>query len=220
MRTVKEWYEVLDKITRGHIPLSGGKRGILQGGIARVNSLIDKGMLSPNSDILDLGCGNGRMAVGLEALEFPVKSYTGIDCVIESVDWCNDVFPDWSFFHLDVHNSFYNPSGSIMPESIHLPIQDSGIDYAVAWSVMTHIERPSAAIRYMSEIYRVLRTGGVACVTWFISENQNMLSGSAKKTVFKKPIVLDMLKRFHIREIAPDYTDPGSGQIVTLLEKM
>lgn len=74
--------------------------------------------LRPDSHVLDVGCGTGRVAAPLTEY-LTTGSYTGIDVVKSSIEWCEEVFRDFEnfhFIHTDLYSKFYNPNASLTAE--------------------------------------------------------------------------------------------------------
>src|SRR6266498_4818050 len=70
---------------------------------------IDLGGLQPTDDVLDLGCGIGRMAIPLT--EYLTGRYEGIDVVPRAIAWCRDnitpICPSFTFQVADIRNTQY-----------------------------------------------------------------------------------------------------------------
>jgi len=138
-------------------------------GIARL--LEEHCGLAPESRVLDVGCGIGRVARALTAVVTPPGSHLGFDVSRTDIRWCRSHlgrrFPAFSFVHADVRNPVYNPRGRVEPTNFSFPCADSSVDVVVATSLFTHL-LDAAAARYMSEVARVLRPGGRCLATFFL----------------------------------------------------
>ncbi len=103
------------------------------------------GRLEPQESVLDIGCGIGRMAIPMTAY-LDKGSYAGFDIIPFGIKWCRDRitprFPGFRFSHADIHNSAYNPGGTIAPEDFRFPYPDATFDFAFATSVFTHLVQP------------------------------------------------------------------------------
>jgi ubiquinone/menaquinone biosynthesis C-methylase UbiE len=133
--------------------------------------------LQPSDQVLDIGCGIGRMARVLAPELRPPGSYDGFDIVPAGISWCQEHYtatPAAFRFRLaDVHNSAYNPNGRLSAADYRFPYPDRSFDLALATSVFTHL-RADAADRYLAETARVLRPGGRLFATWFLLGGDGM----------------------------------------------
>jgi len=130
--------------------------------------------LSPEHDVLDIGCGIGRVAIPMTAFLAPGGSYEGFDIVDMGIKWCQKKIskkhPNFRFQLADIYNRHYNPGGKVSGEKFVFPYQDNSFDVAYATSVFTHM-MPDAVRNYLSEIHRVLKPGGKALCTFFILDD-------------------------------------------------
>ena len=135
--------------------------------------LVDHG-LRADSDVLDIGCGIGRVAVAL----IPVLTegtYEGFDIVPQFIRWCSREItprhPRFRFRLADVRNRQYNRHGGSPAAEYEFPFADSAFDVALAASVFTHME-PDGVRRYLEETFRVLRPGGSLACTFFLVDDE------------------------------------------------
>lgn len=121
-------------------------------------------------DLLDMGCGYGRLAYGLRRAGFQGR-YRGFDILGEHIDWLNRHFaaPDdaarYDFDFLNVHNARYNPHGQPF-DALALPYVADSVDCIVAYSVFTHMYE-SDIRQYLRRVGRLLRAGGAWLATFF-----------------------------------------------------
>ena len=127
--------------------------------------------LKPHHSVLDVGCGAGRVAVGLVNYITPPGQYHGFDTYPFGIQWCNErIAPPYPHFHFsvsDVHNSTYNPFSNVKARDYVFPFGDDTFDVVVLKSVFTHMF-PDEVTNYTTEIARVLRPGGHALITFFL----------------------------------------------------
>lgn len=132
------------------------------------------GRLEPHERVLDAGCGYGRLAVPLTSY-LTTGEYAGFDIDARAIAWCrrhiSTRHANFWFAHADIANSYYNPSGTIAPETFTFPCADSSVDVVVATSLFTHL-LPQAAARYVSEVARTLRPGGRAVLSFFLLDDE------------------------------------------------
>jgi SAM-dependent methyltransferase len=131
------------------------------------------GRLRPEEDVLDVGSGVGRVAVGLTG--WLQGRYEGIDVVRRGIEWCEREitprFPNFHFQVADLYNRHYNPVGRVSASEYRFPFEDRSFDFVVLTSVFTHL-LPPARDNYISEIARVLRPTGRCFATFFLLDDK------------------------------------------------
>ena len=148
--------------------------------------LIDFCGLRPDSKVLDIGSGIGRMAVPLTDYLNSQGSYDGIDIVESGVTWCQQKihprFANFNFHLIDVYNKTYNPGGTQKSSEYRFPFPDKSFDVIFLTSVFTHMF-PDDVKNYIREIGRVLRPEGRCLITFFLLNEESMgLIGLGKDT--------------------------------------
>lgn len=136
---------------------------------------IRKGGLRPDSRVLDIGSGIGRMAVPLtQYLDTAKARYAGIDPVVGGVNWCRQNitarYSNFEFRHLDIAHDLYNPKGSVSGLTLTLPFADKSFDFVIMTSVVTHLP-PDEVKSYLEQISRVLAPGGKLFMTAFVVDD-------------------------------------------------
>lgn len=96
-------------------------------------------------DVLDWGCGPGRVAVHV-IRDYPDVTLRGCDIDAEAIAWCNENIASGQF--------------DVAPVRPPLPYPDASFDAVLAVSVMTHLKRRMQT-RWLREIARILRPDGV-----------------------------------------------------------
>jgi SAM-dependent methyltransferase len=133
-------------------------------------TLIQRG-LRPDSALLDIGSGYGRLAFGLIRQLDYVGRYEGFDLLPKQVKWSTEAITsrssNFQFTLLDVANSRYNRKGSIEARSMTFPYDDETFDMCALFSVFTHMYEAEIR-RYIGEIRRVIKTSGVCVATFFL----------------------------------------------------
>jgi len=138
--------------------------------------LIDLAGLTPESAVLDLGCGDGDLARQLVAYLGSLGSYDGLEVQARYVAELAVRFeplPNFRFHHADLRNSMYNPGGAIDPSTFRFPLGDNTIDLVVAKSLFTHL-LPDAAENYFRETSRVLVPNGVLYMTAYLLTEKSL----------------------------------------------
>jgi SAM-dependent methyltransferase len=130
---------------------------------------IEFGGLEAHHDVLDIGCGGGRMAAPL-LYHLEHGSYIGFDVHQESIAWCLEAIaprhPRFDFQFVDLHNGIYNRSDRDAADFV-FPYEEDTFDFAIATSVFTHMFHDEVA-NYLRQTFRVLRPGGAFFCTAFL----------------------------------------------------
>jgi ubiquinone/menaquinone biosynthesis C-methylase UbiE len=138
-------------------------------GVDQAWDWIDRGYIKPDSDVLDVGCGLGRVARPLAGY-IDTGSYTGIDIVESSIQWCQEHyrrFPRFRFIHADLKNSHYNLEAAAGATQYRFPVETSTFDYLWSTSVFTHMLIDEVD-GYLSEMARVSKPGSLLWNTFFL----------------------------------------------------
>ncbi|HSS36772.1 MAG TPA: class I SAM-dependent methyltransferase [Patescibacteria group bacterium] len=155
--------------------------------------------LTPDSVVLDVGCGYGRLGLGILHSTDHRGRYLGFDILQPQIDWCRTTispsFPMMRFAHLDIRNERYNPGGTIEPAKASFPARSASTDVCALFSVFTHLYRPDIE-RYLDEIRRVLRPGGVAVTTWFLFDQARLPDATSSSATYPMIHVLDEVTRY------------------------
>ena len=161
-------------------------RAFKENGEAFLKYYINLCQLRPDEAILDVGCGIGRKSIPLTRYLDQTGHYEGFDAARTGIDWCRDhvsmSYPNFNFQHADVFNGRYNPKGKIRDSQYRFPYESGSFDVAVAASVFTHM-LPGGMRNYVSEIARVLRTGGRGLLTFFLRNDESRALLEARKSV-------------------------------------
>ena len=154
-----------------------GKGDFEQHGQNFIRHFIDLADLQPDHRVLDVGCGIGRMAIPLTDYLSPQGGYWGFDIVKKGIKWCqkriSSKFHNFHFQHSDVYNLHYNSRGKIQGQDYQFPYESNFFDFVFLTSVFTHM-LPADMEQYLSEISRVLKTGGKCLITFFILNEEAM----------------------------------------------
>ena len=123
--------------------------------------------LNPRSQMLEVGCGVGRLVYELAGF-LTNGSYVGFDISPNAIAWLDEnyapMLPSYRFDLLDVHNSRYHRDGQVAAAQVRWPYDDDQFDFASAFSVFTHMQAPDVA-NYLAELARVLTADGIGVIT-------------------------------------------------------
>lgn len=135
------------------------------------NKLILVGGLRPEHNILDIGCGSGRLSLALMDYVSDAGSYTGIDIRADEIKWLSKHYTkkrkNFTFHHANLFNKFYHPSGIIPPVDYVFPFEDESFDFICLTSVFTHL-LPKELEHYVIEISRMLAPSGHVFASFFL----------------------------------------------------
>lgn len=164
----------MDRVRGRHDPLVPPRRMQFVGGGDFVavgdeflGHLVQLAGLTPGDDVLDVGCGIGRIARPLAGF-LRGGAYAGFDVNAEGIAWCRARYPARFRFELaDLRNARYHPGGRRDAGTFRFPYDDASFDVVVMTSVLTHLVAADAA-NYLAETRRVLRPGGRLLATFFL----------------------------------------------------
>jgi len=160
-----------------------------EGGDEFLEYFIKLGGLNPSENVLEVGCGVGRMAVPLTKY-LTSGSYDGFDIVETGIKWCKEEitsqFPNFHFRKADLYNKAYNPNGKYKASAYRFPYNDKSFDFIFLTSVFTHM-LPKEVENYLAEISRVLKRNGRCLITFFLlnTESINLIKAKLIKYDFK-----------------------------------
>lgn len=156
--------------------VTGSVEGFRASGERLVEMLRQLADLPPDTRVVDVGSGFGRLAVPLTRVLGPGGSYDGLDIGASGITWCNEKIaprhPNFRFTLADVYNKEYNPSGRFPASEYRFPYEDDSVDLVVLVSVFTHMLAPEME-HYLSEIHRILVKGGRCFATYFLVNEES-----------------------------------------------
>src|SRR5256714_5946755 len=175
---IPAWLDVRDRVTGKRDPLVPPRRWGLPSQCPGVGArileygLVDAGGLRPEEQVLDIGCGAGRVAAHLTRYLDPAAgSYEGFDVMPRAIDWAQKQIttrhPNFRFQLAEVRNDEYNPEAAGDASTYRFPYADGEFDLTFALSLYTHMF-PFQVANYLRETARVLRPGGRALATFFL----------------------------------------------------
>lgn len=119
--------------------------------ISALNKVGKKDMLDEgNLNILDFGCGNGRVLRYLHAL-FPNNTYTGTDIDNESITWCQEALKEIGTF---------STNATTPP----LTFKENTFDFVYSISVLTHLPE-DMQFMWLEELHRITKSGAYLILT-------------------------------------------------------
>ncbi len=142
----------------------------LQAGIDFWLRWLSSGYITGTSDVVEIGCGCGRVAHHLRGDWFK-GTYVGIDIDQELLDWSASHFPREKFtFVLSPHTSATYSAGFVHEGSLFSFPENWEKDFIYSTSVYTHLlERE--VINYTRESFRILRDNGTMYLTFFCMDS-------------------------------------------------
>jgi SAM-dependent methyltransferase len=143
--------------------------------------------VAPDAQVLDVGCGCGRLARALARYLGPAGRYEGFDLARELVAWCKQNLeprlPNFRFSFADIHSRDRNPSGTVAAAGFRFPFAADTFDLAVLTSVFTHM-MPDEIENYVGELARVLKPGGRGFISVFLFDREAEAAVASGSTIF------------------------------------
>lgn len=132
------------------------------------------------NNILDIGCGTGLVPIASEPFVSDGGKLTGLDVNARYIKYCQDSFKDshYEFIHFNTQNEYYAVKQDKQKKK--WPIEDNSQDMVTALSVWTHLNEVDAQY-YMKEVYRVLKNGSRAIITFFSLDDKYKESLNSRK---------------------------------------
>ena len=126
--------------------------------------------LDPAMTFVEIGSGIGRDAFQLLDIIGSQGRYMGIDVQRKSIVWCQQNItrrhPIFEFVQFNAYHELHNPLSTKTTMDFQIPVANRSVDRVAAGSVLTHIFKDEVT-HYMGEIARVLKSGGLAYLTFF-----------------------------------------------------
>lgn len=135
--------------------------------------LIEHAGLTNSSNVLDVGCGTGRLTSALHG--FLTGEYHGFDVSKHFLGYCRKTYtkPNFHFLHCDVRHDEYNPNGAVDPTTFAFPYPHKSFDIITAIAVFNHFHT-SWVFQYVRQISSLLRPKGIFLGTILLLNQQSM----------------------------------------------
>jgi SAM-dependent methyltransferase len=170
---------------------------------------VARGVVRWDSDVVDIGCGWGRVPLMLAQYGYGderfVGQYTGIDIDPELISWAREHFPS-DRFHFELattRSAVYNPRGD--DRAYALPLADGSQDFVFSNSLFTHLlERD--LVNYIRESARVLRHGGMMAMSVFCLDQMRERGLLGRRWTFKHQVGQGWVESLRLPEAAVAYS--------------
>ncbi len=149
---------------------TGGQSAISEYGYSAgvIAAYIGEHLTVTNPQVLDLGCGTGKLVAAVWPFLGEKGHYTGLDIDQRAIAFDRAWYPAGrcSFIHAPLYNAHYQPQGMALSE-YKIPLADASVDLALAFSLFTHLNQPDSTC-YFEELARVLKPDALALLTFFV----------------------------------------------------
>jgi len=144
--------------------------------------------LADNKHVLDIGCGFGRLPIGLMQV-YNSLNYIGIDVHKPSIVWCKNFIgkdrTEMNFIHLNLKNHRYNDRGKTFDNNFKFPIDNHSQDLIYLYSVFSHMTLEDMR-KYLKEFKRMIKKNGNIFFTAFSEKNVPNYSVNPSGYLFKE----------------------------------
>lgn len=158
--------------------------------------LIQQG-LTPDSTILDIGCGTGQLVQPLLEFLSSTGQYYGTDLAPEAIAFCRRKYPRRNFHFL-------------VNDMTSVPLHQVAFDMIYLGSVFTHMY-PEEIRRMLREFHRLLTVGGTVLCDAFVSPAVVDHAGSRGMVVINDQRFQDLLREEGF-SACPVFSKPWNDQ--------
>lgn len=148
--------------------------------------------LSPDSRILDFGCGYGR-SLG-ELFKSGYRNLIGFDFSPAMIDRARTRFPEITFHEI---------------QSSTIPLSDASVDCALLFSVLTCLPTNDGQRAIVGELRRVLRPGGLLYISdlWLQPDERNLTRYARDEPKYGMYGVFDLPEGVTVRHHDPKWIE-------------
>ncbi len=138
------------------------------------NRLIQSLGMTTISRVLDVGCGVGRLPIGILSIIGEIRCYRGVDVNKSFIQWYQRHVTKkhrrtFQFVHINAKNLRYNPDGNQINTDFRFPFDDQDFDIIYLYGVFPHMTIEDINV-YLSEFQRLLIPSGKLFLTAYIEE--------------------------------------------------
>jgi len=150
---------------------------------AEANRLLRHFGVSTTTRLLDVGCGAGRLAIGLLSQVGELTHYRGVVVDSRRIQWClrhiTPAHAGFQFVHINIENERYNPHGNRSLHEFSFPFAAAEFDLIYLYSVFSHMLKPDIQL-YLGEFFRLLDNQGRIFLTAFVEPDVDDFSINPK----------------------------------------
>lgn len=157
---------------------------------------------TPDSTLLDIGCGTGGLANEIQKFTNSNENYVGVELVQKGVDYCKKHYPQFTFYK---------------GEMTSVPHLDRKFDFICLYNVIIHMH-PDDTVKLLQDARQYLANGGKFLITATINNNIPSYVGHKGRVEMTDTFFEDLMKKAGFSQIEKCFKEKEEGQMPFIVQ--